>query len=156
MNYNLNCVLFAMFGLGLLFATKATMCVSEDEHKKIRLVLSPDMDEVYNDIVEERSYIYMCGLLLGLCISFVLVNYIVKPINKFHTVMAFLTITISVSIIYYFFMPKNRYMLTYLHTPDEKEAWLNTYKTMKYRFVLGFMLGSLSSIPFALSLCKNE
>lgn len=155
-NYNYNCFLFAVFGVGLLFATKATMCVSHSEHEKIKAVLSPEIDKVYDDIVRERSDIYFSGILIGLVLSFLTVNYLLKPINTFHTVMIFFTITISVSIVYYFFMPKSNYMLKYLNTPSEKEAWLDTYKTMKYRFIIGFILGSLTSIPFALSFCKNE
>jgi len=40
-----------------------------------------------------------------------------------------------------------------LKTEEENKAWLSVYKTMKYRYLIGFVLGALAAIPFATALC---
>ena len=36
---------------------------------------------------------------------------------------------------------------------EEIKAWLEVYKTMKYRYFIGFVFGLLSAIPLTNSLC---
>jgi hypothetical protein len=63
-------------------------------------------------------------------------------------------ITGLTSVLYYCLMPKNDYMLNHLKTPEEIKAWLNIYKTMKRRYLLGLIFGLLSAIPISNSFCK--
>jgi hypothetical protein len=79
-------------------------------------------------------------------------NYF-QPTKTFHRISLFLAITIPISVIYYLLMPKSDWMLNHLKTPEQNKAWLEVYKTMKYRYLIGFILGSLSAIPIAYSLC---
>lgn len=41
-------------------------------------------------------------------------------------------------------MPKSDYMLNYLKTPEENKKWLDVYKTMKFRYFYGFIIGNFS------------
>ena len=41
-------------------------------------------------------------------------------------------------------MPKSAYMLPSLTNQQQVEAWLNVYKEMKHRCVLGFILGAIA------------
>ena len=72
----------------------------------------------------------------------------------FHKVVVFIAITLIVCIVYYSVMPKSDYMLNHLKTKEQVDAWLDVYLTMKQRYMFGFILGILSSIPLGLSMCK--
>jgi cytochrome bd-type quinol oxidase subunit 1 len=50
-------------------------------------------------------------------------------------------------------MPKSDYMLRHLSTKEQQETWLDIYKTMKERYMIGFLLGVISSIPASFALC---
>ena len=52
-------------------------------------------------------------------------------------------------------MPKSDYMLNHLTTQEENKAWLEVYKQMQQKYLIGFILGSLSAIPLSLILCNN-
>jgi hypothetical protein len=46
-------------------------------------------------------------------------------------------------------------MLNHLTTEEENKAWLEVYVNMQQKYLTGFILGSLSSIPLSLILCGN-
>lgn len=148
----MNCYLSALIGIGLLCATFATMSVSENEHNKLRMIFSDQFDQIYNKIIIERRNQYFQGLLLGLVFSFVLLFFI-KITNRFHRITFVLSITILTSVVYYLLMPKSDYMLNHLKSSEENKAWLNMYNSMKYRYLAGFLLGSLASIPISYAMC---
>ncbi len=50
-------------------------------------------------------------------------------------------------------MPKTDYMLNHLKTPEEIKAWLEVYKTMKYKYLMGIIVGLMAAIPLTNSLC---
>lgn len=50
-------------------------------------------------------------------------------------------------------MPKSDYILNHVTNNQESKAWLNTYLNMKNRYTMGFILGSLASVPLAYSFC---
>ncbi len=143
-----------MIGLGMLGATFATMSVSEEENNRFREHISPDLVKVYNDLVVERRNLYFQGLILGLVISFFIVKSgIFRIANWYHRATIFLAITIPISVIYYFLMPKSDYMLNHLKSHEENKAWLHIYKTMRQRYVLGFVFASLAAIPISHAFC---
>jgi uncharacterized protein YacL len=148
----MNCYTSGLLGIGMLGATFATMTTSEDEHDKLRNVLSDDLDKIYNKIVVERRNIYFQGLIAGLIISFILSRFMVFS-SMFHKITFSLGITILVSVVFYFLMPKSDYMLNHLKNTKENKAWLDEYNTMKTRYLYGFILGSLSSIPLSYAFC---
>jgi len=148
----MNCQLSALVGIGMLCATYATMSISEEQHHRMRLVFSDQLDEIYNKIISERRNQYFQGLLLGLFLSYFSL-FFVKTINRFHRITFVLAITILTSVVYYLLMPKSDYMLNHLKTQEENKAWLDVYNSMKYRYLIGFLLGSAASIPIANSMC---
>ena len=148
----MNCQLSSLVGIGMLCATYATMSISEEQHHRMRLVFSDQLDEIYNKIISERRNQYFQGLLLGLFLSYFSL-FFVKTINRFHRITFVLAITILTSVVYYLLMPKSDYMLNHLKTQEENKAWLDVYNSMKYRYLIGFLLGSAASIPIANSMC---
>ena len=151
---SLSCYLSGMVGIGMLGATFMTMSVNEEENNRFREVLSPDLVKVYNQIVIERRNLYFQGLILGLVISiFVLKSGIFRVTNMYHRATLFLAITIPISVIYYFLMPKSDYMLNHLKSSEENKGWLHIYRTMRQRYILGFVFGSLAAIPISHAFC---
>ena len=148
----MNCYVSAALGFGLLTASALTMTVTEEQHDVLRKVLPDKLDEKYTEIITERRNHYLQGLSLGLVLSLVIL-YKSKINNYFYRVSLFFSISLLTSVLYYFLMPKSDYMLNHLKTPEENKAWLEVYKTMKYRYFFGFLLGALAAIPFANILC---
>jgi hypothetical protein len=149
----MNCYLSGFIGIALLTGTFSTMTISKDQHEILRKVLSKEQIQIYNKIIDERRNIYFTGILLGIFISYIIISFL-KLNNTFHKLSLFLTISLFTSIIYYSLTPKSDYMLNHLKTEEQNKTWLEIYNRMKWRYYLGILLGSLSSIPIAYSLCK--
>jgi hypothetical protein len=149
----MNCNVSALLGLGMIGASFSTMTVSQNQYNKFIDLLSPDLAKKYQDITHMRRDHYVQGIIIGLILTYFILNKF--PIaNSFHRTMLSFGITGLTSVLYYCLMPKNDYMLNHLKTPEEIKAWLNIYKTMKRRYLLGLIFGLLSAIPISNSFCK--
>jgi hypothetical protein len=149
----MNCYTSAVLGLAMLGASFLTLTSNEEQHYKLKLAFpSSNLDKIYTGIVIERRNIFIQGLILGLVISYFTSNLFEQK-NNFHKITFFLAVTLMVSVVYYFLIPKSDYMLNYLKTEEEIKAWLEIYKYMKLKYFLGFLFGFLSAIPIAYSMC---
>ena len=144
---SLNCFASSIVGIGLVGATISTMTVSKDDKNEIVKTLSPDLADKYLHIAAERRNIYLAGLALGLVCAFALVKFI--SANWFYKTTLSLATVIGISVLVYILTPKSDYMLNHLKTPEQTRAWLKVYRNMKYRYYLGFALGSLTALPLA-------
>ena len=151
----MNCYIAGAVGVGLLGATFYTMN-AQSVANEYRGKLKPEALSAYDKILKERSAIYFQGLILGLVISYI-VLFRLSPTkqltNMFHRVTLSLAIVIIVSSMYYCVSPKSDYMLNHVTNGEESKAWLEMYKTMKHRYVMGFILGSLVAVPLAYTFC---
>jgi hypothetical protein len=148
-----SCTTWTLIGLAMIGATFSTMSVSESQNQRLTAQLSPELASIYEDIVEERRDLYMQGLLLGILIAITLVKSHAFTNNHTHKLAFFVAVTTIISVVYYMLMPKTHYMLDYLKTPAQTQAWLSMYKTMQRRYFWGFVLGTLSAIPIAYAYC---
>ena len=149
----MNCYASGMIGLALLGGSVATLTVSKEQHNLLRKTLSEELDKKYEKIAHQRRNHYLIGLFIGLLISyFVVKNANIK--NNFTRVTLFFTITLGTAILFYMIMPKSDYMLNHLKTPEQNKRWLDIYRTMRNRYLLGFILGVLAAIPLANTFCK--
>ena len=155
-NYLMNCYLAGTIGLGLLGATFYTMTAQPVVAVEYRNKLKHTSLDIYDKIVKERSAIYFQGLILGLVVSYI-VLFRISPMkqvtNMFHRITMSLAIVVLVSSGYYCISPKSDYMLNHVTSGEESKAWLEMYKTMKHRYVMGFILGSCVAIPLVYSFC---
>ena len=149
----MNCFLSGLIGTGFLGASIATMLVTKEQTDQLRQVLNPELASKYDAIVKERTSHYIQGLLIGMIISYFVLGFVMKTPNRFHRISTLFAITLFTTALYYLLMPKSDYMLNHLKGTDENKAWLSVYKTMKYRYLIGFVLGALAAIPFANALC---
>ena len=148
----MNCYLSGILGAAMLGAAISTMSVTEEQHNVLRNTFSEELDRIYGDIVIERRNHYVIGLILGVILSYVVLQ-LVKSNNSFYKMSLFVMITLMTGVVFYFVMPKSDYMLNHLKTEEQNKAWLEVYKTMKQRYFLGFVFGALAAIPLAHSLC---
>ena len=148
----MNCFISGLFGIGLLGASIATNMTSKEQTEILRRKLSPELATKYDTIVKERTALYIQGLLIGMLLAYIiLLNYNIT--NRFHRISLFFGITLFSTALYYLLMPKSDYMLNHLKTKEENQAWLSVYKTMNYRYLIGFVLGALAAIPIGNVLC---
>lgn len=148
----MNCIVSGIVGLGLLGGSVLTMTVSEDEHLRLKATLSDDLDALYTKIAIERRNLYFQGLVLGLVLA-TAIAWKVKISNKFHKVSFMVAIILMVAFSYYSLMPKSDYMLNHLKTSEQNKAWLEIYKTMKQRYMMGVIGGALAAIPLSYAMC---
>jgi uncharacterized protein YacL len=148
----MNCHTAGIVGIALLGATFFTMTVTDQQHEALRKTLSPELDATYTRIATKRRNLYMQGLLIGLFVAYCVAK-LTKVTNAFHRVALVVATTLLVSVAYYSLMPKSEYMLQYLKTPEQNEAWLNVYKEMKGRYMIGFLLGAAAAVPIAYAMC---
>jgi uncharacterized protein YacL len=148
----MNCYISGIAGLALLGASISTMSVNKQQQNVLKSVLSDDLDKKYESIVIERRNHYIMGLVLGMIISFMIVNK-VKSSNYFTRLSLFTMITLVTAVIFYMLMPKSDYMLNHLKTEQENKQWLQVYKTMQSRYFIGLVLGALAAIPIANIMC---
>ena len=150
----MNCYESALLGVGLLGASLYTSAVPKDEINKLRNVLDEKAVDAYDKISKERYSQYIQGLGLGLILVLVINYFYGESItNSYHKATLFLLIMLATSLFYYLISPKSDYMLNHINTPKENSAWLEVYKTMKQRYIFGFILGALASIPISRSFC---
>jgi len=148
----MSCYASGLLGIALLGVSFLTLSITQEQHDKLRQVLSDELDMIYDGIVRERRNHYLLGLLLGMLLSVVLLAR--NPSYSLGTRMAyFLAITLTTAVIVYSFLPKSDYMLNHLKGPEENRAWLEMYQTMKKRYMVGFLLGALAAIPIARAVC---
>ena len=148
----MNCFVSGIIGTGFLGSSILTMMSTKEQTDSLRKVLSPELAVKYDAIVKERTAHYIQGILIGLILSYIIVNN-TKIVNRFHRISLFFAITLFTTAMYYLLMPKSDYMLNHLKTEKENKAWLSVYKTMKYRYLIGFVLGALAAIPLGNALC---
>ncbi len=148
----MNCYVSAVVGGGLLAGSAFTLTVSDDLRNQLKEKLSPELDVVYDNINAERRNQYIQGLILGFLLSVLFLNYR-KIGNRFYKIMTSVSITFLFAVLYYTLMPKSDYMLNHLKTEEQNKAWLEIYKTMKFRYFMGLLLGAVAIVPLANSMC---
>ena len=151
----MNCFWSSVLGLGFVGAGFYTSLVPKEEVNKLRDMVSGEAAQAYEKISKERSTIYTSGLLFGALFALVVNNLIQTNFsNTFHKVTFNVLIILVFANLFYHFKPKSDYMLNYLKTPEENKAWLQVYKTMKSRYITGFLISSIAAVPLANSMCQ--
>jgi hypothetical protein len=120
-------------------------------------LLTNENKQRYVSIANERKNIYLKGFGLGFVISllalFILNNNKMFKVNKLVNICFVLATSFSVNYFFYILHPKSDYMVLHLKDDDEKQAWLNIYKTMQFNYHLGFALGLVGMIFVGNSFC---
>lgn len=157
---NNNCLLSGVFGIGLLCASFFTMTIPKKEFDELTVTFSKDIALKYEAIVNERRRHYYQGLFLGFIISYFITEELKKKgmiikNNLYHDVMVFVTIVSITSILFYLIVPKSDNIKKYITDPDQLNKWQKIHDKMRNKYIIGFIIGSLASIPISKSLCHQ-
>lgn len=149
------CLSYCLLGAGFLFGSIACMATSKNagNHADFQKLLSPEQMNTYQVIVNERLSIYTQGLLIGVILGLLVVSML-SELTTLNRVCVFVVVALVFNILYYMLMPKTTYMLQHLKGEDQINAWLEIYKSMRQRYILGFFIGVVGYAVFAVSLCK--
>jgi len=146
----ITCSIGLMFLIANLYVTfTADKTKQKDEFYN---TLSKDKIEKYESIINERRVIYLKGYGLGLILAFIFLflykNFIGndKGLNKVCFIGG---ITLLVNYFYYMLFPKTDYMILHLNEEEQREKWLNIYKTMQFKYHIGLLLGIIASMVLA-------
>ena len=143
---------FIFASLFTMFATKKTMLAND-----LRQSLTPEQDAVYKTIVEERTRLYLHGLVIGLLLGVVYLYITREKKDKLiHRLCLFTLIVMGTQYFYYTLMPKKRWMLDFLDSKEANQKWLEMYKYMKYQYHIGFLFGIVGYTILAYGLCKGR
>ena len=127
--------------------------------------LTSNLREKYQKIILERRNIYFQGYALGFAISlFVIYNNYIKlsssrtknqALSKFSLVCTVVSVTFIVSYFHYILHPKSDWMVKYLTTNQQKDAWLKIYRHMQLNSHIGAALGIVAVALYANSVCPH-
>ena len=144
---------YSIIGLGLLggsILTGITTLFCKD-CKDFENTLSSEQLVKYRRVSKNRFTHYIIGLVLGLVLAigyFYLIHRNSTPLDFKH-VSVILAIVLGVQYMYYSLVSK-QYMLPELTNDQQREKYLAVYKTMKFRYHLGILLGLVGCF----TLCK--
>ena len=134
--------------IAFLIATIATLQSPNEELKQnLSQHLNEKEQNYYEEIIIMRRNIYFQGLGLGVVLSLCAI-FLIPTLKKAKKMVRFFTaiaITFSVNYFYYILYPKDKYMIEILDTKEENKAWLQIYKTMQFRYHMGFLLGLVAA-----------
>lgn len=150
----MNCTASAIAGVGLLGASVYTSMVPKEDVNRLRDIVSGEAAVAYEKISKERVTLYTIGLVLGLVLAYLIVfTYGGRITNRFHRATTFVAIMLFTGVSFYTVYPKSDYMLNHIKSEKEAKAWMEVYKTMKMRYIIGFVLGALAAVPLANAFC---
>lgn len=118
-------------------------------------VLSDKQIKKYDELVKERRNIYLQGYFVGFILALIFIIITNRGGKLFNTgVVCFAgAITLVVNYLYYMLYPKRDFMILHLDNLEQKQAWLNIYKHMQYKYHMGLVLGIVASMLIAKATC---
>ena len=135
-----------MLAMVLLTGMISTMITSRTSplFKEFMDTLDKKQKKIYKKVFLERLRLYLEGMILGLVCGLLVISEL--NCESCWKICGFVVVALIVNTMYYQLSPKSTYMIKHLNTPEQKEAWLNIYKQMKYRKILGMVLGFLAYV----------
>tara|TARA_X000000950_G_C13851126_1_gene634535 strand:+ start:97 stop:540 length:444 start_codon:yes stop_codon:yes gene_type:complete len=145
---------YCLLGAAFLGSSIVTMmaCKQGKNFRKFRSLLSDEQLRIYDFIAKERLSIYIQGLILGLLLAMLVTfNSSLVGTNK---LCVFVVIALGINYLYYTIHPKTTYMLQHITSVQQNNAWLNIYKEMKLRSMIGVLLGLVGYVLLGNGLCN--
>ena len=129
--------------IAFITATIASMYAPSSLKQNLSQHLNTQEQQYYQDIIAMRRNIYFQGFVLGILLAIGAVHFIPSLIkaNKSNRLFTAIARTFIVNYFYYILYPKDKYMIEILDTKAENKAWLSIYKSMQFRYHIGFLLG---------------
>ena len=112
--------------------------------KKFQTTLDEHQNNIYIDITKERLNIYLVGLTLGLIMGFFYLQYNNSKVAS--RACVFTVLVVFTTNVFYMIVPKSNYMIPLLNTQEQRLRWIDVYTEMKYRHIIGALIGIVSYI----------
>lgn len=125
---------------------------------QLERTLPAHLRQRYTELGNERRGIYFTGFSLGLAASLLLILMNMKQrsgkqmglIGMSCTTAA---TTLGITYLYYILAKKSDYIVKYLHTQEQRDAWVAVYREMQYKYHLIFALGLAGATLLPRSIC---
>lgn len=152
-----SCALAIIFSAGSV----ATFLNARKKPALENLQKSLDKDQLvkYKEIVGRRTRIYSKGLVVGVVVAITIL--ILKLLLDGHhanlfslnTLCILVSSTLITSYLFYMLSPKGDYLVSYLKRKDQRDEWLEVYKTMQYNYYLGLALATVAMLFASKTVC---
>jgi hypothetical protein len=147
---SISCAVAAIFIIAMIF----TMYGSDNTKsiQNFRRILTPQQNNIYTKIADERRRIYFTGFGLGLVLSFIFLAWNnmskagTRRVNRCSTICIVGAITFTVNYFYYILTPKSDWMILHIEGDTQKKAWLHIYKKMQYSYHFGALMGLVGAL----------
>ena len=146
----LSCLVAAVFVISMIYTTNMTG--KYGVLKEYKDQLTPELEERYTKITEERRNIYYQGYALGLVLSAMIIflNKMRKtPLSNLSVVCTVLAVSFLTNYFYYISSPKSDWMLNHIDNEEQAKAWLKVYRAMQVYHHGGLALGLIAVGIFA-------
>ena len=114
------------------------------DNKKKNKNFSKKQQNAYENIKKERTLIWIKATITGIFVSITLSKfgkYIFGLNDPFNRSCINTLVFYGVQHLYYTLHPKKDWMLNHIENKEDIQWWLNCYKSMQYKWHLGFVLG---------------
>jgi hypothetical protein len=118
--------------------------------------LSADQLILYNKVIKERMTLFLQGLILGLLLGFIYLNYSRNSDNITKSQCVFTIIVLGTVYLYYSIYPKQYSMLPTLQGAEQRGLWWDIYNEMKKRSLCGFLLGVVAFLMVGYIIRKSS
>jgi uncharacterized membrane protein YkgB len=147
----ISCAISAIFIIGMIYFYELT---NQDEIvKEFKNKLSPELQNRYDRIIDERKTISYHGYLLGFVLSLLIIFYNLRikkqKMNNLSLICTVIAVSFLTNYFYYMLTPKSDWMLNHMENQEEVKAWLVIYKKMQYNYHMGIVLGIIAVGVFA-------
>lgn len=150
-----------LLSTGFLMSMVYTMMVKDKNPivKDFHQSLIPEQKEIYEDITEMRSGLYLQGLILGMILASAFIYFSSDGgLGSFVQGQAcvFTLIVMGTAILYYMLMPKDKFMIDHLINRDQIDKWHRVGQLMQKRYYSGFLLGIIGYLFLGYALGQNN
>ena len=124
---------FCAVSFALLGSSITTMVLMNKIYmKKFEESLDSSQTEIYQEIKEERLFIYIVATVVG-----TIVGLFISTKN----VCMGVAIALTLQTMIYLIWPKSKYMLEQVNKPEQSKLWITKYKHMSVIGYIGIVLG---------------
>jgi len=145
------CSVSAIFLIGMIYMNYSV--INSNIIVKYKSQLPDNLKRIYEDITKERLRIYYQGYILGFILSLFIIFMNINSNHKMLSTSAMVCLVLATSFVtsyfYYILSPKKNWMLNYIKTPEQTNAWLKMYRSMQVYNHTGLVLGIISVGIFA-------
>ena len=118
--------------------------------KNYMRTLTPDQQQTYLKITEERRGIYLRGFGWGLLLSALLlgIHHQYASMSRAALLCTVAAITLATNYFYYVLSPKSDWMVLHFNTQNNNDGanWLRVYRGMQVNYHVGLVLGIAGTV----------